>query len=203
VLVIIVLTINAAWQLLREWLPKFLQDQHGYTFREAGWFTSAYYVATDVGCITSGFLVKRLAQGGWKVHSARLLVFSVCALLTMFSVAVAFLPAGPLMLALLLFVGAGALGLFPIHYALTQDLSKKHQGKLVGILGALAWIGSSTLQPLVGLSVDTTGSFATLLVVAGLAPLLAVLALWLLWEKPASAAGTLRSSNSRQDPAVD
>ena len=186
VLVIIVIMINATWQLLREWLPKFLQEEHGYTFAQAGYFTSAYYIATDVGCITSGYMVKLLADGGWKVHSARLAVFAVCSLLTMLSIVVAFLPPGPLILVLLLMVGAGALGLFPNYYALTQELSKKHQGKIIGVLGALAWLGSSPLQPLAGWTIDRTGSYATLIVVAGLAPLPALLALWLLWDKPAN-----------------
>ena len=185
-LAIIVVLINTTWQLLREWLPKFLQDEHGYTLEQAGYFVSAYYIATDVGCISAGYIVKRLAGGGWKVHSARLAVFTVCALLTMLTVTVAFLPAGPLQVVILLLVGAGALGLFPNYYALTQELSKKHQGKIIGVLGALAWLGTSPLQPLAGWTIDQTGSYATLIVFAGLAPLPAVLALWLLWEKPAT-----------------
>lgn len=184
VLVIIVIMINATWQLLREWLPKFLQEEHGYSLTQAGHFISAYYIATDVGCITAGYMVKRLAEGGWKVHSARLTVFAVCTFLTMLSVGVAFVPAGPALIVLLLVVGAGALGLFPNYYALTQELSKQHQGKIIGVLGALAWLGSAPLQPVAGWTIDRTRSYATLIVAAGLAPLLGLAALWLLWEKP-------------------
>ncbi|MCS7044853.1 MAG: MFS transporter, partial [Gemmataceae bacterium] len=192
VLVIIVLAINATWQLFREWLPKFLQDPpHSYTLAEAGYFISAYYVATDLGCLAAGYAVKRLAGGGWRVHSARLLVFAVCSVMTMLSVTAAFLPRGPVLIGVLLIVGAGALGLFPNYYALTQDLSHKHQGKLVGVLGAVAWLGSSPLQPVAGWTVDQTGSYAALIVMAGLAPLPAVLALWLFWERPTPRRRTL------------
>lgn len=200
VLVIIVLAINATWQLFREWLPKFLQDEHGYTLAQAGYFISAYYIATDIGCIASGYAVKWLAEGGWRVHSARLAVFTICTLLTVLSVGVAFLQAGPLLIGILLLVGAGALGLFPNYYALTQEMSKKHQGKLIGVLGAVAWIGSSPLQPLAGWSIDTTGTYASLIIGAGLAPLPALLALWLLWEWPPFAR---RSSSPRHDSAVN
>jgi ACS family hexuronate transporter-like MFS transporter len=184
VLATIVVTINATWQLFREWLPKFLQDQHGYSLAEAGHFISAYYVATDVGCIASGYIVKWLADGGWRVHSARLTVFAVCVLLTMFSVAAAFLPSGALLVGVMLIAGAGALGMFPNLYAFTQELSSRHQGKIVGSLGALGWISTSPLQPLAGWTVDRTGTYATVIVFAGLIPLLGLAAVWLFWEKP-------------------
>ncbi len=185
-LVIGVLMINITWQYFRAWLPKFLQEQHGYSLTEVGVFTSAYYISADVGCISVGVIVKWLAGRGWRVHSARMTTFAVCTLLTMLSVLVAVLPSGPLLLGLLLVIGAGALGLFPNYYSFTQELSKTHQGKITGMLGAVAWVGSALLQPLAGRSIDETKSYATGIVVAGLAPLIAVLALWLLWEKPAA-----------------
>jgi ACS family hexuronate transporter-like MFS transporter len=183
VLVIVVVMINITWQLFRAWLPKFLEDQHEYTRTQVGLFTSGYYVAADVGCIGAGFVVKWLADGGWKVHSARMAAFSVCTLLTLLSLVVAFLPRGPLLLLLLLAIAAATLGLFPNYYSFTQELSKKHQGKITGVLGTVAWLGSSPLQRIAGQSVDQTGSYATVIVMAGLAPLVGLLALWLLWPR--------------------
>jgi ACS family hexuronate transporter-like MFS transporter len=98
-------------------------------------------------------------------------------------VLVAFLPTGPLLLGLLLLIGAGALGLFPNYYSFTQELSKMHQGKITGILSTIAWAATSPLQRLAGQSIDDTKSYATAIMVAGLAPLVALLALGLLWEK--------------------
>jgi MFS transporter, ACS family, hexuronate transporter len=184
-LVVGVLMINITWQYFRAWLPKFLQEEHGYSLAEVGVFTSAYYFAADLGCITVGVVVKWLAGVGWRVHTARLTTFAICAALTTLSVLVAVLPRGPLLLALLLIIGAGALGLFPNYYSFTQELSKTHQGKITGILGAIAWVGSAILQPLAGESIDETKSYATGIIVAGLAPLLAAAAVWLLWEQPA------------------
>ena len=114
---------------------------------------------------------------------AKVVVFTVCGALTLLAVVVAFLPTGPLLLVVLLFVAAGTLGFYPNYYSFTQDLSKTHQGKITGILSTIAWAGTSPLQRLAGQSIDATKSYATGIMVAGLAPLVALLALGLLWEK--------------------
>jgi len=85
------------------------------------------------------------------------------------------------LLAALLAAGAGALGVFPIYHAFTQDVSAQHQGKVTGITGVAAWVFSSPAQILFGRMVDRTGSFDLGLAVAGLLPLTAFLVLWLFW----------------------
>jgi ACS family hexuronate transporter-like MFS transporter len=191
VLVAIVISINLTWQFFRVWLPKYLQETHGYDDKEVAWFTSAYYISTDVGCIGIGFLVKWLIGRGWDVHRARVVTFTGCAGLALLAVVVAFLPTGPLLLAVLLLVAAGTLGLYPNYYSFTQELSKAHQGKISGALGTIAWIGSGTMQRLVGRNIDETKSYATGIILAGLMPLLACAALWLLWPpRPESLATT-------------
>lgn len=182
VLVVVVIAINLTWQYYRVWLPMLLEKEHGYTKQQVGWFTSAYYVATDVGCIAVGFAVKGLTQRGWEVHSARMLTFIVCSGLTLLGVLVATLPAGPLMLALLLLIGAGSLGLFPNYYSFTQELTRRHQGKVAGALGTIAWVGNALLQRFIGQNIDATQSYATGIRIAAVAPLFACAALWLLWR---------------------
>jgi len=187
VLVVIVISINLTWQFFRVWLPKYLEESHGYADREVAWFTSAYYVSTDVGCIGVGFLVKGLIGHGWDVHRARVVTFTGCAALALLAVLVAFLPKGSLLLVVLLFVAAGTLGLYPNYYSFTQELSKTHQGKISGALGTIAWVGSGTMQRLVGRNIDDTHSYATGIILAGLMPLLACAALWLLWPRRSAA----------------
>jgi len=189
VVLFMVACINTCWQTWRAWLPKFLMEGRGYAEGDALYFNSLFYVATDVGCVGAGALSLWLARRGRTVHQSRWLVFLGCAGLTALSVAVPGLPRGWPLLAVLLVVGAGALGVFPVYHALTQELSADHQGKVTGVAGVAGWILSSPGQSLFGWLIDRTGSFDVGLAVAGCLPLAAFLALWLFWETPADTAG--------------
>ena len=110
VLAVVVLTINLCWHFYRAWLPKMLREQHGYSRGAVNYFTSAFYIATDVGCLAAGFAARFLASRGWSVHASRVVTFLACGLLTALGAVVAVLPAGPAMLAILLLIAAGASG---------------------------------------------------------------------------------------------
>ena len=182
VLFFVVACINTCWQTLRAWLPKFLQQGRGYGESEALYFNSLFYVATDIGCLGAGALTLWLVRRGRSVYGSRSLVFFGCAALSALTVPAALLPRGWPLLLVLLVVGAGALGLFPIYHALTQEISTAHQGKVTGITGVAAWILSSPGQTLFGRLVDRTHSFDLGLAVTGLLPLLASVALWSFWN---------------------
>jgi ACS family hexuronate transporter-like MFS transporter len=181
VLMVLVSAINTAWHFLRAWLPLFLQKQHGYSEREASLFFTGYYFATDVGSLTAGFTTLWLARLGFSVHGSRLIVFLFCALLTTLSVAAACFLQGPLLLGTLLVIGFGALGVFPVYYALSQELTVRHQGKVTGALGCINWLVMALLHELVGDSVKMTGSYSLGMSLAGLAPILSFVVLLLFW----------------------
>jgi ACS family hexuronate transporter-like MFS transporter len=195
VVITIVICINLTWQFFRVWLPKYLQEAHGYDEGETAWFTSAYYVATDIGCIGVGVWVKTLISHGWEVHRARVITFSFCAGLALCALWVALMPSADvrsngvwslqsiLLLSILLLVAAGTLGLYPNYYAFSQELTRTHQGKISGALGTIAWLGSGTMQWLVGRNIDATKSYAAGVALAGVLPLLAVAALWFIWPR--------------------
>ncbi|GIW93809.1 MAG: hexuronate transporter [Pirellulaceae bacterium] len=180
-LMIVVVMINLTWQFFRVWLPKFLREYHTYDRTTVNFFTSAYYIATDAGCLSIGFLTRWMAARGWRVHSARMATFAGCTALTTLALGTAVLPRGPLLLGLFLLIGFGALGLFPNYYSFTQELSMHHQGKVTGVLGATTWITTSIFQIYVGRYVDQTQSYALGIALAGLAPLVALVALLVLW----------------------
>jgi ACS family hexuronate transporter-like MFS transporter len=184
VLALTVVVINLCFHFFRAWLPKFLREFHGYERSTVNYFTSAYFIATDVGCLSIGVLVKRLTLGGWPVHRARMATFGLCAALTALSTVASQLPAGLPLLGVLLVIGFGALGLFPNYYSFTQDLSPRHQGKVTGTLGCITWVCTAWMQKLVGQSVDATGSYAGGIFVIGLLPLVAFVALTILWNRP-------------------
>jgi ACS family hexuronate transporter-like MFS transporter len=183
VLSVIVACINICWQIIRAWLPKFLQEGRGYGESEALYFNSLYYIATDVGCLGAGAVSLWLVKRSFTVHGSRALVYGCCAVLTSLATVAAFMPKGWLLLGMLLVVGAGALGLFPCYYSFTQELSTRHQGKVTGVLSLVAWVSSSYLQKLFGRLVDTTGSFDAGIALAGSLPLIGLVFLWLWWDR--------------------
>jgi ACS family hexuronate transporter-like MFS transporter len=81
----------------------------------------------------------------------------------------------------LLVIGFGSLGLFPNYYAFTQELTMRRQGVVAGSLGAITWVVTSRMQHYVGRNIDETQSYATGIFAVGLAPLVAWLALVILW----------------------
>lgn len=181
IIVFVIALINTAWQLIRAWLPKFLIEGRAYSEGEMLYFNSIFYVATDIGCIGAGFLTLWFHRRQFSVTNSRKLAFLICALLSALTICVIWLPKSPLLLVLLLLVGAGALGVFPIYHAFTQDISRHHQGKVTGIGGVAAW-ALSPAQKFYGRLIDQTGSFDLGFAIAGCMPLLAFLALALFWR---------------------
>jgi MFS family permease len=186
VLYVIVACINTCWQILRAWLPKFLQQGRGYAEADALYFNALFYVATDIGCLGAGALTLGLHRRGLSVHGSRRLVFGAGAILTALTTLVTILPKGPALLALLLVAGAGALGVWPVYHSLTQEISTEHQGKVVGVLSVAAWGLTSPGQKFFGRLIDRTGSFDLGLAVDGWLPMVAFLFLLLFWNTKGS-----------------
>lgn len=175
------IAINITWHGYRAWLPLYLQRERGYSREEMSQFTTLYYLVADVGSWTIGLLTLLVCRRGVGVHPARLLAYLSCALLTLVTVAVPFLPNGWVLPAGLLVVAFGALGLFPTYFALTQEVSARHQGKVTGTLGASAHISLAVIYPVEGWVCDVTGSYEWVLGGIGVFPLLAFGVMYALW----------------------
>ena len=175
---------QTCWALFRVWLPKFLQEGRGYSETAALGFNSLYFIATDVGCLLAGllalWLVKHRAMSS---HRAKRRVYQLCSLMTCSAALIPWLPHGMILLAVILVVGAGALGLFPCYYSFVQELSAGHVGFLTGLLSCWVWMVTSPIHTTFGKWIDQTHSFDLGMACAGLAPLLGVAALALLWKE--------------------
>jgi ACS family hexuronate transporter-like MFS transporter len=192
VLVMVVVPMNIFWHYIRVWMPITLEKDHGYGREFVQYFTALYYFVTFFGSLAAGSLTSVLPRLGWNVHRARLTAYLLFALLSSLGVAAAFAPRGMLLLALLLVVAFGSLGLFPIYYSFNQEISARNQGKVGGSLGFVAWAVLYFIHPAVGAWVDQDPSIRPyLLAAASCGPMLAFLALWLLWgRRPAAEAAT-------------
>lgn len=185
-LVPVVICLNITWQLIRAWLPKFLQQGRGASEAEALFFNSCYFVAADVGCIAAGAIAMWLGKKGFAAHPARIIVFTCCCVLTGMTGLVPYMKLGTALYAVLLLVAAGSLGLFPCYYSMSQDVSERHLGKATGLLGALGWLISSPVQKLFGKYVDRYQSFDDGIALAGFAPLAGLFILLAVWPKSRS-----------------
>jgi MFS family permease len=175
--------INTTWQLLRAWLPKVLQQQVGYSESQTLWFTALWFVFTDLGCIGAGYLAYRLAGRGWSVRASRLATFGLCSAACSMLVFVPWMNRGAALLVILLISGAGALGVFPLYYSFTQDISRFRIGLITGVAGAVGWLVSSQFQILFGRWADRSGSFDRGILLAAGLPLAALAAFAFLWPR--------------------
>jgi ACS family hexuronate transporter-like MFS transporter len=172
--------VNIPWHGYRAWLPLYLQKERGFSFAEMSNFMTAYYLIADIGTWTVGLVTLLLFKRGMRLHHCRVLMLAVCALLTISTVAVPFLPGGWALQAGLLVVAFGALGLFPTYFALSQELSSKHQGKVTGTLGCCAHLSLAAIYPIEGVICDATGTYEWVLGGVGVFPLIALgIVLWL------------------------
>lgn len=194
-LLVVVILINLCYHFFRVWLPIFLQEGRGYSEVAMLDFLFWFYIANDVGCLAAGFSTAWLCRQGWPVHRGRLLVFSTAGLCCALAGFIPLLDAGPLLLALLLVISMGLLGLFPCYYAFSQELTVRHQGKVTGLLGTMAWLTTSPMHPLFGRWIDHTGRHDLGLAAVGLLPLLAALAIAVCWGR--DRAGEDRAGTAR------
>lgn len=178
---VVVVVINTVWQILRAWIPLILQKQYGYGEGETLWFNALWFGVSDVGCLLSGWAAWWLAGRGMSVKWSRVATFAVCSALCLALLAVPALSAGPLLLAVLLVAGAGALGMFPLYYSFTQDISRHHQGLVTGVASFFAWVASARFQKLFGRLADQTQSYSVGLAAAGGVTVVALLAWAILW----------------------
>src|SRR5262245_26356976 len=183
VALVVVVSINSAWRSFGFWLPKYLQQGKAYDEKTTNWLSSGFFLAADIGANLVGLVVLWLAREGMRLSRARLLCYIGCAGLTTSSVVMAMLPKGEALVAVLFILGFGALGLFPIYYAISQEISVRHQGRVTGTLSFLNAVYLAGYFSLQGELIQDYG-FGRVLGVAGLMPLIGLFALALWWKDP-------------------
>ena len=177
-LVVLVLGVNTSWHTFRVWLPLYLRKDLGYSADESLWFNARYYVAADLGSWLVGGLVLWMARRGEPLFRARLRVYAVGVLLVMASAALPFCPRA-LVEPFVGVTGFASLGLFAFYFAMSQEVSGRHQGKVTGVLGAINSVYLAAMYWVQGWASDAAGAGvrAWVLAAAGL-PAAAAMAGW-------------------------
>lgn len=182
-MVLMILAVNTPWHSFRVWMPLYLREERGYSAESMNLFSSLYYLFADVGSIFMGFLTLRLVRKGFAIHKARMTVFGICVGLLWLTIVAANVQKGPVLLGCLLLVGFAALGLFPTYFALSQEISAKHQGKVTGTLGCINAVYLGFLFPSQGKITDIFGSYSYALAISGLLPTVAFVCVWAFWNR--------------------
>lgn len=183
VLVAVILGVNTSWHTFRVWLPLFLQSELKYTEGEMTGLTTAYYLVADLGSWGVGLFVLVIGRRGGNIHTARLLCFAGCTGLVLVSAALPWLPNDWVMTAAILTIGFGALGLFPTYFALSQEVSGRHQGKVTGTLGFINAQYLAGMFLVQGILNDANGSYLPVLSTAWVAPAVALVVLLIFWRR--------------------
>jgi ACS family hexuronate transporter-like MFS transporter len=197
VCLLVVMAVNTSWHTVRVWMPMYLQLKAGYTESQMSYFMMSYYTMADIGSWTVGLTTLLLIRRGLSVRLARALMFAGCTGLVLLSALLPVIGYGWVFVVVFLLYGFGALGLFPTYFALSQDFSAKHQGKISGTLGFLNALYLCALYisqgPFLkgkiwpGLELDLFARYEVLFMYAGVPALVSLLALLLFWRTPKSA----------------
>lgn len=183
ILVVLILGVNTSWHTFRVWLPLYLRDNLGYTRDESLWFNTQYYIAADIGSWLVGLAVVLMVRNGVNLHTARVRTYAVGVLLALSSLALPF-ASWKFIEPIIGVTGFASLGLFATYFALSQEVSGRHQGKVTGVLGAInsAWLAS--LYPVQGWANDASPEVRVwVLAFAGIPAAVALLAVVCGWPK--------------------
>jgi ACS family hexuronate transporter-like MFS transporter len=169
------------WWFFLFWLPKFLNAEYGLTLLGLGLPLIAIFVFADVGSIAGGWIAGRFIKRGWSVNRARKSAMLICALSVVPVVFAARAENLWLAVALIGLATAGHQGWSANAFTLTSDLfPRRAVASVVGIGGFAGAIGGMLISSVVGVLLETTGSYVPVFLLAGSAYLLALLVVHLL-----------------------
>lgn len=192
VLVVVGVTINICWHSLVNWLPTYLKRDRGMTFLASGLWSSVPFIAADVGNLGGGALSRFLSARGLALPRARALVMTVCSLLITSGAWVGLIRSNTTVILLLALMAMATAAFMVNYFAFTQEVSTRHTGLIVGILGGLGNLAAAGFIPLAGWIKLRTGGFGPVFVLMGLIPfvgLVTLLAGWGMSEGDAPAPG--------------
>lgn len=182
ILVVVTISINVCWHFLVNWLLTYLKEDRGMEYLKSGLLSAVPFLAADAGNLAGGACALYLARAGLPAVRARTLVMLVCTLCVTLGALVGFIQSDTVVLVLLAVMAMGTAAFMANYFAFAQEVSSRHTGLVVGILGGLGNLFAAGFHPFAGMVKDTVGSFAPLFVMVSLLPWLGMGAL-LAWGR--------------------
>jgi ACS family hexuronate transporter-like MFS transporter len=202
ILVLVSVSINVCWHFLVNWLPTYLKEDRALTglvdlmkrslealhvqgdpkYLASGLLTVVPFLMADVGNLGGGALSRRFARRGMTPDRARIAVMALCTILISSGTLVGWIRSDTVMIVLLGLMAMGTAAFMANYFSFTQEVSPRHTGLVVGILGGLGNLYAAGFLPLAGSVKDSTGSFAPIFILVGLLPFIGLAALLLGWR---------------------
>jgi len=181
ILVLVSVSINICWHSLVNWLPTYLATDRKMTFLASGLFSSIPFIAADAGNLGGGALSRLVSARGVAPARARIRVMALCTLLITSGAWVGLVHSNAVVIALLAVMALATAAFMANYFAFTQEVSARHTGLIVGILGGVGNLAAAGFIPLAGRIKVVTGGFGPVFLLMGLLPFIGLGALALGW----------------------
>jgi MFS transporter, ACS family, hexuronate transporter len=181
VLVVTSISINICWHFLINWLPGYLKQDRGMSFLASGMWSALPFLAADVGNLGGGAISRFFASRGLSPSGARLRVMAACSLLIGSGGLVGWIEDDRIAIGLLGLMALGTAAFMANYFAFCQEVSSRHTGFIVGVLGGLGNLFVAGFLPFAGYVKDAFGSFGPIFVLTGLLPFVGLGALLIGW----------------------
>jgi MFS transporter, ACS family, hexuronate transporter len=163
------------WWMYLFWLPDFFSRTYGLSLLQLGPPIIVIYVVADIGSVGGGWLSSSLIRRGWSVNAARKTAMLICAIAVVPIVAAASVQSMWGAVALISLATAAHQGWSANCFTLATDMFPRQAiGSVVGLGGFAGAVGGMMIAKLVGYVLQMTGSYTTVLMIAGAAYLTAL-----------------------------
>jgi ACS family hexuronate transporter-like MFS transporter len=184
---------DPVWYLFLFWLPDFFSKTQGMelfpkgegsVLSTIGPALIGVYLLADVGSIAGGWLSSHLIDRGWSVNRARKTTLFVAALCALPLVSVTSIGNAGVVVALIGLGTAGHQAFSSNIFAMISDLyPRRAVATVAGLGGAAGAVGGILIAQATGWTLELTGSYAPIVLYAGIAYLLAFAVIHLLVPK--------------------
>jgi ACS family hexuronate transporter-like MFS transporter len=163
------------WWMYLFWLPDFFSRNYGLSLLQLGPPIIVIYVVADIGSVGGGWLSSALIKRGWSVHSARKTAMLACAIAVVPIVFAARVQSMWEAVALISLATAAHQGWSANLFTLASDMFPRQAvGSVVGLGGMAGAVGGMLIAKVTGYVLQMTGSYTTVLMIAGAAYLVAL-----------------------------